>query len=73
MWAIVDVQIAALRAQIGGLQAMVDALAATVEEAAKQQAPNDDEPTGCLHPELENVGTFGAPQMQCAVCKAMVA
>jgi hypothetical protein len=31
-----------------------------------------DEPRGCIHPEVENVGTFGAPEYVCAVCHARV-
>lgn len=42
-----------------------DARLARLEEAS-------DEPRGCIHPEVENVGTFGAPEYVCAVCHARV-
>lgn len=29
-------------------------------------------PRGCSHPEVENVGTFGAPEYQCVICRQRV-
>jgi hypothetical protein len=63
-------QLGVLRVQIGGLQAQVDAMAGVLDAMGE---PTPSEPPGCLHLETENVGTFGAPQHQCTVCRAMVA
>jgi hypothetical protein len=70
MLAILAAQLVSLRAQIGGMQATIDAMAAVIDEAARQ-VPEPEQPP-CSHPETENIGTFGAPELQCTTCQAIV-
>ena len=72
MRALVLAHLGAMRAQIGGLQAQVDALAGVMELLEWPATPEPVAPPVCAHLETENVGTFGAPQQRCTVCHAMV-
>lgn len=68
---ILAAQFATLRAQVGSLQAQIDALQA-VAEAAMRLPVESPAPPACPHLETENVGTFGAPEFRCTLCKAVV-
>lgn len=61
-----------LEAQVIALRASVDAMYAAIQTAKGADAAPNDAP-GCPHPETENVGTFGAPELQCKTCGATVA
>lgn len=58
----------ALMAQVVSMRAQVEAMAATID-ALRDHAPIQ-EPIGCRHPDLEQVGTFGAPAWRCRGCGA---
>lgn len=57
---VLAVQLAGLRAQVGALQAQIDAIVSIVELAlAPAETP------ACTHPETEFVGTLGRPARRC--------
>jgi hypothetical protein len=60
-----------LKAQLLALRAQVDAMLAVIDTVYVSPAP--PEPASCLHPETENIGTFGAPEYRCMACRASVA
>jgi hypothetical protein len=61
-------QVAALKNQIGAMQAQLLAMDQAIEN---MQA--NAEPIGCQHEETENRGTFGVPDIRCTACDAQVA
>jgi len=61
-----------LEAQVIALRAQVDAMYAAIREARGGEAAGA-EPAGCPHLETENVGTFGAPELRCKACEALIA
>lgn len=66
---VIAVQLAGLRAQIGAMQAQVDAIVAIVELS---MTPAED--LACQHPETEFVGTLGRPARRCLNprCQAVI-
>lgn len=59
-------QCASIRAQIGSLQAQLVGLEQAVIMAFAE--PVQPAPQMCSHPDVEEVGTFGAPEQRCTVC-----
>lgn len=66
---LLQAQLVGLRATVGALQAQIVALETTVAQEPEMMPVA---PTGCLHQDVENVGTFGAPEWQCQQCKRIV-
>ena len=62
-----------LRAQLLALRAQIDAMLAVLD-TVDGPTPSPDLSNGsqCQHLETENVGTFGAPEFRCTMCKATV-
>jgi hypothetical protein len=60
-------QVAALKSQIGSMQAQV----LTIEQAIDALQINDAAGE-CPHTETENRGTFGAPDIRCVACGVAV-
>ena len=59
-----------LKAQLLAVRAQVDAMLAVIDTVSVSPVP--PEPAACPHPETENIGTFGAPEYRCTMCKASV-
>jgi hypothetical protein len=59
-----------LRSQLLALRAQADAMLAVIDTVSGSPAP--PEPAPCPHLETENIGTFGAPEYRCTMCKASV-
>jgi hypothetical protein len=57
-----------LRAQLLSAKAQIEATLAVLDSIHVEEPL----PATCLHPETENVGTFGAPQIKCTTCGAIV-
>jgi hypothetical protein len=55
-----------LKAQLLALRAQADAMLAVIDSVASQDPP------ACPHLDVENTGTFGAPEYRCTMCKASV-
>ena len=62
-----------LRAQLLALRAQIDAMLAVLD-TVDGPTPSHDLSNGspCQHLETENVGTFGASEYRCTMCKAIV-
>jgi hypothetical protein len=59
-----------LRSQLLALRTQIDAALAVIDTVSPSPPP---ESVGqCPHLEVENVGTFGAPEYRCTLCKASV-
>lgn len=59
-----------LRAQLLSARAQIDATLAVLDSVTEFTSPSGPPP--CSHPETENIGTFGAPEYRCTMCKASV-
>lgn len=60
-------QIASLKSQIGAMQAQL----LVMEQAVANMQVNESA-GACPHAEVENRGTFGAPDLRCVACGASV-